>query len=97
MSSNKFLKQMLGEYIVERRTQLNINQAELAQKVGFSAQFLGRIEKGNASLPVPALKKMINTLDMDSGKLRKIYTYSATMYVDDLLSAGKRTGKKRVS
>src|ERR1700689_3115948 len=57
--SGGYLWAEMGDYIKSRRKQLDISQIELARKVGFSSQFLGRIEMGKVPLPDDALKKMI--------------------------------------
>ncbi|MCJ8275210.1 MAG: helix-turn-helix transcriptional regulator [Bdellovibrionales bacterium] len=49
------LAKMLGQYILEKRNKLGILQKELAEETGISAQFLGRIERGDVMVPEPVL------------------------------------------
>jgi ribosome-binding protein aMBF1 (putative translation factor) len=77
----------LGEYIKERRTALNLSQVDLATKVGFSAQFLGRIEGGKSPLPDVAFKKIISVLKLDHKRVEKIYINGNKNYVTALFKS----------
>ena len=67
MKSKKFFHQ--GALLKGARTRLSLSQIELAGKLGFSSQFLGRIEKGTVSMPWPSLKKACKILGLDEFKL----------------------------
>ena len=71
------LAKMIGIYLYERRSEKGINQAQLAKHLAFSAQFLGRAEKGEVQLPYNSLVKAIIFLDMSEAKLKKIYRIAA--------------------
>jgi len=87
--SGGYLWAEMGDYIKSRRKQLDISQIELAREVGFSSQFLGRIENGKVPLPDDALKKMITTLQMDEKKVARIYVEGALDYVRAVFTASK--------
>ena len=93
------LAKMTGIYIYERRTELGINQSTLAKQLGFSAQFLGRAEKGEVRVPHNALVKAIIFLDLSETKLKKIYRLAAEQDFGDLMidvsKKSKRTPKRK--
>ncbi len=94
-------RKMIGLYFLEQRESLGISQAELASVLGFSAQFMGRIEKGDVGTPEDALVKAVSFLELEPARLRKIYNYAATCFVEDLFKAAKKARvhreKKRIS
>lgn len=51
-----------GEMIFEKRKELEISQIDLANTLGFSSQFMGRIESGAVSFPAEHVKKLCKTL-----------------------------------
>ncbi len=57
------LAKLLGEYILEKRKELGMSQKDLRKSLGFSAQFLGRIEKGKVMIPEKCIVRLINLLD----------------------------------
>lgn len=81
------LAKMLGTYIYERRHELGIRQFELADKLDMSSQFLGRLEKGEAMIPEPALIKCIRILKLEEDKLNLIYRLASDQQVKDLFAA----------
>lgn len=85
----------MGLYFIEQREALGISQAELATFLGFSAQFMGRIEKGEVGTPEDALIKAVSILELEPSRLRKIYTYSATCFVEDLFKSAKKVRRHR--
>lgn len=89
------LAQMLGEYILERRKELGLTQKDLKKSLGFSAQFLGRIEKGKVMIPEKCLIRLINLLDLDFGRVDKIYKISATERVTALFEDARKKKVKR--
>jgi transcriptional regulator with XRE-family HTH domain len=70
---------MLGEGIRARRKELKLEQAELARRVGVSAQAIWRIEKGDVQNP---------RLDLLKAIAREL-----AVSVDDLLSDKKRNSR----
>lgn len=97
--AHSILAQMLGRYIVEARKDINMSQAVLAQQVKCSAQFLGKIEKGDALPPELILIRCVRILNLDSKKLRKIYRIASDSNVDSLISKARSIdmSKKRES
>ena len=69
---------MLGTYIKETRIKKNINQKVLAKKIKISAQFLGRIERGEVMIPMKALKRCVHTLHLSEKRLVTIYRAAGT-------------------
>lgn len=62
MDKNVINKKLFGKKIKDARTDLNLTQFELAEKIGVSQNFLGDIERG---IKLPSLSKLIllsNTL-----------------------------------
>ncbi|MEQ1876481.1 MAG: helix-turn-helix transcriptional regulator [Bdellovibrionia bacterium] len=89
------LAQMLGEYVLERRKELGMTQKELKKNLGFSAQFLGRIEKGKVMIPEKCLVKLINLLDLDFARIEKIYKTYAAEHVAAIFEDARRKKAKR--
>lgn len=52
----------VAKLIKGSREILGLTQKELAKKLGFSDQFLGKIEKGLVSLPLKSARKIIKSL-----------------------------------
>lgn len=90
------LAKMLGQYIFEQRQKLGFLQKDLAGQLDMSAQFLGRIEKGEVMIPDPALKKVIGILSLSENKLTTIYRSAGQLSVQSLFSelSAKKTKKK---
>jgi len=92
---HSLLADLLGEYIVERRRVLDITQTSLAHQLRCSAQFLGRIEKGYALMPKPALVKAISLLDLDPSRCRKIFRTAAENEVEELYKEARKAPRKK--
>ena len=84
----------LGPYIKERRqlpkSYLGMSQIELANKLGISAQFLGRVEKGEVPIPHDLQVRMIIELKIPQAVIRDIY-------MDAAIERGKELMKKAES
>ena len=52
----------LGKRIREERLRLNLTQEKLAEEVGVSTAYIGQIERGERSLPLDKLVKVVNRL-----------------------------------
>ncbi len=89
------IRKMLGLYVLEQREALGLSQSELAAGLGFSAQFMGRIEKGEVGVPDPAMIKIVSILEFEPARLRKIYSYAAVCYVEDLFNAAKKIRRNK--
>ena len=87
---------MIGQYFIEQREALGVSQVELATGLGFSAQFMGRIEKGDVGIPEDALVKAVAILNLDPSRIRKIYMYSVTNYIEDIFKSAKKVQRNRV-
>ena len=89
------LARLLGEYVLERRKELGMTQKELKKTLGFSAQFLGRIEKGKVMIPEKCLVKLISLLELDFARVEKIYKTYAAERVTSLFEEAKKKKAKR--
>lgn len=92
---HSLLAEMLGVYIVDQRKSRRITQARLAEMLGCSAQFLGRIEKGEVMMPDHMLETAIGAIGLDYGRMKKIYRLSAENRVDELFSVAQGRNKKK--
>ena len=54
---------ILGYKIKDKRLDLNLSQAQLAEKVGIDQSDLSKIEKGNANPSLKMIKKIVSGLD----------------------------------
>lgn len=59
----------LGNKIYRQRVKKNILQKDLAKALNISPQFLGRIEKGDVTLPADKMKKVSGLLEIQLDKL----------------------------
>ena len=58
-----------GEFLKKARTAANLNKSEMAKKLGFTAQFYGKIENGKADLPPAYFKKFLKITKADTEEL----------------------------
>lgn len=86
---------MIGQYVLEQRTKLNILQKELAEDLGISAQFLGRIERGDVMIPEPVLIKGIEVLELNEKKMVQIYRVAGGLSAQTLFENTKKTKKRK--
>lgn len=84
------LAKMLGLLLKETRHKKGITQKKLAQKIGVSAQFLGRVEHGEVMIPLSALKRSIKFLSLSEKKLIMIYRTAGTETARDLFHKMKK-------
>jgi transcriptional regulator with XRE-family HTH domain len=89
------LAEMIGSYIFERRKELRITQKELKKSLGFSAQFLGRIEKGKVMIPEKYLTRLIAVLELDYERLDRIFKSAAETRVSLLYEEVRKIKKKK--
>ena len=88
------LAMMLGTYIFETRNLLNMTQKSLAESLGVSGQFLGKIEKGEVMIPENLLVKCIRVLGLEERKLLKIYRVSGEKKAAMIYSSAFRRKRK---
>lgn len=74
---HSLLAELLGDCIKDSRLDQDITQADLASRLGFSAQFMGRIEKGYAMIPEAALIECIDILGLQRKYIARIYKEAA--------------------
>lgn len=63
----------LGHYIRAHRMELNLTQSYLAERLGMSAQFLGRIEKGEVDIPKKSLEILFEKFSLNREEVFGIY------------------------
>ncbi len=51
-----------GKRTIERKRRLNLTQEKLAEEVGVSTAYIGQIERGERSLTLDKLTKVVNRL-----------------------------------
>jgi transcriptional regulator with XRE-family HTH domain len=56
---------LLGQMVFDRRTELGLTQAELAERAGMTQPQLSRLESGGATPTVPLLARLAAALDAD--------------------------------
>jgi transcriptional regulator with XRE-family HTH domain len=56
---------LLGQMVHDRRTELAMTQADLAQRAGMTQPQLSRLESGGATPTVPLLARLAAALDAD--------------------------------
>ena len=88
------LAKMIGQYVLEQRTKLNILQKELAEELEISAQFLGRIERGDVMIPEPVLLKSIEILELNEKRMVQIYRAAAGLSAQSLFEQTKKKTKR---
>lgn len=57
-------RKRVGSIIQARREELNLSQAVLAEKAGYSTKYMGEIETGIASPSIDALVAIAKTLNL---------------------------------
>jgi transcriptional regulator with XRE-family HTH domain len=89
------LAKMLGQSIIDSRRKSKISQKKLAQMLDVSAQFLGRIEKGDVMIPDPLLLKAIDELDLPQNKIISIFRAAAGISANQLFEKLNSKNKKK--
>jgi DNA-binding XRE family transcriptional regulator len=56
---------LLGQLVYDRRTELELTQAELADRAGMTQPQLSRLESGGATPTVPLLARLAAALDAE--------------------------------
>jgi transcriptional regulator with XRE-family HTH domain len=56
---------MLGQMVHDRRVEVGLTQAELAERAGMTEPQLSRLESGGATPTVPLLARIAAALDAD--------------------------------
>jgi ribosome-binding protein aMBF1 (putative translation factor) len=82
---NPIFNKAIGEEIVACRESRSMNQVTLAKKLGFTSQFLGRIESGISPIPEKALRKVVRILKMRNDTVSMIASASTRKYVTEVL------------
>lgn len=63
------LELTVGEFVKKRRTELNLTQAELAERINSDACYISRIETGARKITINNLAALANALDVSSDYL----------------------------
>lgn len=64
-----------GNKVKELREKKNLTQAELAEKIGRSPNFIGMIERAERNTIVSTIFKMARVLDVEPLEFLKFYFY----------------------
>lgn len=64
----------LGQRIREERLKLNLTQEQLAESVDISISYMGQIERGERSLTLDTLIRLVNRLSITVDYLLQDYT-----------------------
>jgi len=67
--NDKHFLQRVGDRIRERRINLNLTQATLAEKCGLHRTFIGSVERGERNLALLSLRKIAVALRMSPAEL----------------------------
>ena len=73
----------LGQRIREERLRLNLTQAKLAEDINISDAYMGQIERGERSLTLDTLVRLVNRLDVSIDYLLKDYINAADDNITD--------------
>lgn len=84
---NPNFNKRFGQHVVAQRTQKKMTQAQLAKRLGFSAQFLGRAEKGFVGFPEKSLIKAVKLLNINKAIVVAMAETCASEYCTELLDA----------
>lgn len=71
----------LGKILAHKRIELDMTQAQMAEMVGVSAQFLSAIEHGTKKMPLNLIEKLIEQFDFSGCEIG----YLVRRYVDDMM------------
>ncbi|KOA20326.1 HTH-type transcriptional regulator ImmR [Clostridium homopropionicum DSM 5847] len=66
----------LGQRIREERLKLNLTQEKLAESIDISSSYMGQIERGDRSVTLETLVKLVNKLGVTIDYLLQDYTNS---------------------
>jgi len=75
----------VAKLVKESRELLGMTQKELSKKVGFSDQFLGKIENGFAPLPLSKARKFVKTLGFTFDHLKEALIVDYTRKITKIL------------
>ena len=68
MTKNQ-LAHIIGKNLLKYRTENNLTQEELAEKVGISTSFYANIERGNRSMSLLVLRNLADALQVSTDAL----------------------------
>jgi transcriptional regulator with XRE-family HTH domain len=99
MINSKELYKMLGHYVSEMREQAGFKQVEVARQLGFSAQFYGRIEKGEVPIPHKSLILLVSILGLNKQVVERIFRTALISTLDEIFNEGqaRKVGLKKKS
>ncbi len=94
---HSFLAKTLGHYISETRHEIPMRQRELAKTLGISAQFLGKIEKGEVMIPADVLSHCISVLKLGRSHIVSIYKAAAEKEAEQIFLQSKDFRTKKTA
>lgn len=69
---SRHIYKYFGEFLRTRRDSAGLSQVELANKLGYTSQFISNCERGKAVLPGKSWKALIQILDISENELLEI-------------------------
>ena len=87
----------LGKRIKDERKKLNLTQAKLAEDINISDAYMGQIERGERSLTLDTLVRLVNRLDVSIDYLMKDYVNATDDNITDQFRQiiNTRTAKRK--
>lgn len=86
---NRFI--IMGEFIRKKRVEKGLTQTQVSKALGYSSsQFISNIERGLASPPFKALKKLMGILDLDEREVMDVLLRQQEEYIREELFDGKK-------
>ena len=74
----------LGRFLCQQRIKKDYLQRDLADSIGCSAQFLGRIENEDVPIPERLFVELISRLEASKTKARKLYLKGCGEHIDSI-------------
>jgi len=62
-------KDYFGETVRNARTEMNLSQENLAEKIGKSTGLIGQIERGETEPSISSFRDLVLTLNLDANKI----------------------------
>lgn len=90
----KFRSKALNEYRQKKRLEAKFTQAELADLLGYTSQFVANWERGACSPPVHIFPKLVRILKIQESELLELLCSESAHYWQEVVSPGAKRGKR---
>ncbi|MCC6277791.1 MAG: helix-turn-helix domain-containing protein [Oligoflexia bacterium] len=89
---SKHVYRQFGEFLRSNRDRANLSQVELANRLGYTSQFISNCERGKAVLPGKSWKTLIQILKVTEGDLLEIlHREQEAVWVAQIRSGSKKS------